>query len=67
MQLKTENIEIKSLSHLRQSRYAIWLKQYGLRQSQYLAGFKNTSSIVKYGKIDLEDLKSAIEKYHPLC
>ncbi len=65
-QLKQENINLKSLNQLRQSRYAIWYKQYGIRKAQYLGGFKSAYTIQKYANLDIEDLKSAIEKFHPL-
>ena len=65
-QLKEEDINLKSLNQLRQSRYAIWYKQYGIRKAQYLGGFKRAYTIQKYANLDIEDLKSAIEKFHPL-
>ncbi len=65
-QLKEKDIVLKSLNQLRQSRYAIWYKQYGIRQSQYLGGFKSPYTIQKYANMDIEDLKSAVEKFHPL-
>ncbi len=65
-QLKQENINLKSLNQLRQSRYAIWYKQHGIRKAQYLGGFKSAYTIQKYANLDIEDLKSAIEKFHPL-
>ena len=65
-QSKEVNIEVHSLTQLRQSRYSIWLKQYGTRQAQYMGGFKNPNSLLRYQEQNLEDLKSDIEKYHPL-
>ena len=65
-QLKQEDISLKSLNQLRQSRYAIWYKQHGIRKAQYLGGFKRAYTIQKYANLDIEDLKSAIEKFHPL-
>ncbi|MCP3660228.1 MAG: tyrosine-type recombinase/integrase [Bacteroidetes bacterium] len=65
-QLKENEINLKSLNQLRQSRYAIWYKQHGIRKAQYLGGFKSAYTIQKYANLDIEDLKSAIEKFHPL-
>lgn len=65
-QLKENEINLKSLNQLRQSRYAIWYKQHGIRKSQYLGGFKSPYTIQKYANMDIEDLKSAVEKFHPL-
>jgi integrase/recombinase XerD len=50
---------------LRQSRLAIWVKQYDLRQAQYMAGHKYVSSTERYQTIDLEDLQQELEKHHP--
>ncbi len=65
-QLKQQDINLKSLNQLRQSRYAIWYKQHGIRKSQYLGGLKSPYTIQKYANMDIEDLKSAVEKFHPL-
>jgi len=66
VQKPIHSIEIKSHNQLRQSRYKEWIKQHGLREAQYLGGFKTVSSIQKYKDNDLEDLKANIKKYHPL-
>ncbi|MFW9928255.1 MAG: hypothetical protein ACFFD1_02580 [Candidatus Thorarchaeota archaeon] len=66
IQSKEINIEVQNLTQLRQSRYSIWLKQYGIRQTQYMGGFKNPKSLLRYQEQNIEDLKSDIEKYHPL-
>ena len=57
---------LKNFNVVRQSRYAIWIKQYGLRKAQYLAGFKHPSSIQIYQDQDLQDLKEVILRWHPL-
>lgn len=59
-------IEIVKLSHLRQSRIAIWVKEQGIRKSQYMAGFRRVLSAEKYRKLDLTDLKNALQEHHPL-
>jgi len=60
------SIEIKKLNHLRQSRVSIWVKTKGLRQGQYLSGFRRVLSAERYRKADLSDLKEQIKKHHPL-
>ena len=64
--LKEQKIEIKRLYQLRQSRCAIWIKQNGIRQGQYLSGFKNIQMACRYKSQDIEDLQKNILKYHPL-
>ena len=56
----------QSLKQLRQSRIVIWIKQYGLRETQYLSGHKGIDSIERYQSGDIEDLSKQIEKLHPL-
>ena len=58
-------IEVVKLSHLRQSRIAIWVKKEGIRKGQYKAGFRRVMSAEKYLKADLTDLKNEIKKHHP--
>jgi integrase/recombinase XerD len=65
-QLKEEELIYQSLKQLRQSRIVIWIKQYGLRQAQYLSGHKGITSIERYKGQDIEDLSKQIEKLHPL-
>jgi integrase/recombinase XerD len=43
-----------------------WLKNYNLRQVQYMAGHKYVSSTERYQQNTLEDLQKEINRYHPL-
>ena len=63
---KESNIKYQHLRQLRQSRIVVWIKQYGLREAQYLSGHKGISSIERYQKQDIEDLRKQIKKFHPL-
>ncbi len=58
-------IEVVKLSHLRQSRITIWVKNEGIRQGQYKAGFRRVLSAEKYLKADLSNLTDQIKKHHP--
>lgn len=60
------NISVRSLQHLRQSRLAHWVNQYGLRQAQYLAGFKSVKGMEYYQTQSLKDLQQQLEQCHPL-
>jgi integrase/recombinase XerD len=55
----------KNAKQIRQSRIAIWIKQYGLRQTQYMAGHKYVSSTERYQTNHLEDLQKEMDKYYP--
>lgn len=57
--------EIQSLYQIRISRIALWLKQYNLRETQYKAGYKSLQSLEAFDRDALEELKEAVEKYHP--
>lgn len=59
------DIDIIKLSHLRQSRIAIWVKEEGIRQGQYKAGFRRVLSAEKYLRADLSNLRDQIKKHHP--
>lgn len=43
-----------------------WIKQYNLREVQYMAGHRYISSTEKYLINNTEDLQSAIDQFHPL-
>ena len=66
-ELGTEiNYNIERLNQLRQSRITLWIKQHGLRKTQYLAGFKRVENIERYRRQDSEDLKQYVFRFHPL-
>jgi len=68
LKIQTKELEVnyQSLRQLRQSRISIWIKQYGIRQAQYLSGRRKAHTIERYRKLDLEDLSDKIQKFHPL-
>ena len=66
LRTQTSDIKVRNLKQLRQSRIAIWIKQYGLRKAQYLSGYKNIQNVERYQELDLQELAKQIEKFHPL-
>jgi len=64
--IKKDHDFVKDIKQLRQSRIALWTKQYDIRQAQYLAGHKYVSSTERYEKTNLEDLQKELNKHHPL-
>jgi integrase/recombinase XerD len=64
--LQKENPEVKSPKQVRSSVITWWLKNYNLRQVQYMAGHKYVSSTERYQLNNLDKLQRKIEKYHPL-
>lgn len=62
---KIQNKNVSS-RQIRTSVIMNWLKQYNIRQVQYMIGHKSIGSTEKYRNEDLQDLMTQIEKYHPL-
>jgi len=64
--IKKINANIKNPKQIRASVIVDWLKHYNLRQVQYMAGHRYVSSTERYQANNLENLKSQVEKFHPL-
>lgn len=64
-QLKGIDKNFVSFTQLRSSVITNWLKVYGLRKTQIMAGHRYISSTEKYKANDLEDLINDIDKSHP--
>src|SRR3972149_2120619 len=60
------NPEILHPKQIRASAITYWLKNYNLRQVQYMAGHKYVSSTERYQLNNLDNLQSRLEKLHPL-
>jgi integrase/recombinase XerD len=56
----------KNTQQLRQSRIAIWTRQYDLRYAQYLSGHKHVGSTERYDQRSLQELSEELKKRHPL-
>jgi len=64
-QLKTINKKFLNFKQVRASVITSWIKNYGLRKAQYLAGHRYTSSTENYLQNNLDDLIDDINKLHP--
>ena len=64
--LRKINPKLKNAVQIRQSVITEWLKEKDLRQVQYMAGHRYVSSTERYQTNNLEDLKEALSKHHPL-
>ncbi len=64
--IQKQNPEILNPKQIRASVITYWLKNYNLRQVQYMAGHKYVSSTERYQLNNLDKLQSKLEKYHPL-
>lgn len=64
--LKKLNKKVESIRQIRSSVITNWLRTYNLREVQYYVGHKHISSTEKYKRMDLEEMKSDLRKYHLL-
>ncbi len=64
--IQKQNPEIHNPKQIRISVISHWLKDYNLRQVQYMAGHKHVSSTERYQLNNLDKLQNQVEKYHPL-
>lgn len=64
--LKQLNSKVKNLNQMRTSVLVHWMKQYNLRQVQYMAGHKSISTTEHYKVYCTEELSDSIDKFHPL-
>ncbi|PHR45058.1 MAG: hypothetical protein COA32_13740 [Fluviicola sp.] len=64
--LKKLHPKYKDFRQIRTSKITHWLKLYGLRKAQHLAGHKNIASTEKYLTGDFETLQNDLDNFHPL-
>ncbi len=65
--LRKQHPEFINFKQVRTSVITHWLKQYNLRQVQYMAGHKHVNSTESYLVNQLDDLKEDIDNFHPLA
>lgn len=66
-QIKTSYPKLRDLQQIRQSVVTDWIKVYGSRKAQYMAGHRFVSSTERYNVDQLEELKKAVKSSFPLC
>jgi site-specific recombinase XerD len=64
-ELKGINPAIKNAQHIRASVILHWIKMYGKRQVQYMAGHRWISSTQNYEVQELDSLTDQLMKHHP--
>lgn len=65
-QLKALNERVINAKQIRSSVITHWLSCHSLRQVQYMAGHRYVSSTERYQLNHLEDLKSEVNRHHPM-
>lgn len=64
--LKERYPQVKSPEQVRTSIIIHWLKQYNLRQVQYMCGHRHISSTERYRQQDVSDLQQQLSLFHPM-
>ena len=64
--LKKQEPRLKSVQQIRASVITHWLKQYNLREVQYMAGHRKIQSTESYQRNDTEGLQLDIDRFHPM-
>jgi site-specific recombinase XerD len=65
-QLKEQNVKVTSAKQIRASVIVKWLRQYNLREVQYLAGHRYISSTEAYQQNEMQGLSEEVNQFHPL-
>lgn len=65
-QLRKLNNKIENADQLRASVIVKWLRQYNLREVQYLAGHRYISSTEAYKQNEMQGLSEEVNQFHPL-
>lgn len=66
-EIRAYNKKFINFQQVRASVITHWLKQYNLRQVQYMAGHRYVSSTESYLINNVEELQKDIESYHPIA
>jgi len=64
-EIKGINPQIKNAQHIRASVILHWIKMYGKRQVQYMAGHRWISSTQNYEVQEMDSLTDLLAKHHP--
>lgn len=64
--LRKQQPQLQSVQQIKTSVITGWLKQYNLREVQYMAGHRHVHSTEAYKHNDTEGLKMDIDKFHPM-
>lgn len=64
-QIKGLNEKVKNASQLRTSIIIHWIKVYGKRQAQYMAGHKHINSTERFELQEIDSLTDSLLKHHP--
>ncbi|KGO78600.1 hypothetical protein Q763_17590 [Flavobacterium beibuense F44-8] len=64
--IKLEFHYVRDFKQLKQSRMVIWVKEHGLRQAQYLGGYRYVTSVQRYDFKSIDGLQRKLTYSHPM-
>ncbi|TRX45809.1 site-specific integrase [Fulvivirga sp. M361] len=64
--LQKQDTQVQSNQQIKASVITHWLKQYNLREVQYMAGHRKIQTTEAYQQNDMEGLQLDIDRLHPL-
>lgn len=64
--LKKQEPQLLSAHQIRASVITCWLRQYNLREVQYMAGHRRVQSTEVYQRNDTESLQQDVDRFHPM-
>ena len=56
----------KNLMHVRSSVISLWIEEKNIVEVQYMAGHNSITSTERYKRVSMQDLRKALDIYHPL-
>lgn len=56
----------KNLLHVRSSVISLWMEQKNIIEVQYMAGHNSITSTERYKRVSMQDLRKALDQFHPL-
>ena len=65
-ELRKRQPKLINFKQIRASVIVLWLKQYNLREVQYMAGHRYVSSTEAYLNAQIDDLQADIDRFHPI-
>jgi site-specific recombinase XerD len=56
----------RNLLHVRSSVISLWIEERNIIEVQYMAGHNSITSTERYKRVSMQDLRKALDQFHPL-
>lgn len=64
--LRKKYPRFKNLLHIRSSVISLWIEEKNIVEVQYMAGHNSITSTERYKRVSMQDLKKALDRFHPM-